>query len=192
MTDIFAIATLMLWPVIPLFWIPVHFATRFFRRFGLLTYLMPAVTWLPLAYLIYVNRMSFLNHKIDFPAFLNMAGFPLLIAGTFLHLWTIRLLGGLVIIGVPEVSSIINKHMIIRGPFSIVRHPTYLAHTLIFSGVFFITGVTTVGAVALADFIIVNAVLIPLEEKELASRFGEEYKSYKRKVTASFFPGFPR
>lgn len=189
MTDIFAIATLMFWPVIPLFWIPVHFATGFFRRLGLLTYLMPAVTWFPLAYLIYINRMSFLNHRIDFPPLLNIGGFLLLIAGTLLQLWTIRLLGGLGIIGVPELSSMINKHMVIRGPFSIVRHPTYLSHTLIFSGVFFITGVMAVGVVTLADFIIVNAVLIPLEEKELANRFGEEYKSYKRKVPARFFPG---
>jgi protein-S-isoprenylcysteine O-methyltransferase Ste14 len=192
MTDIFAIATIMFWPVIPLFWIPVHFATGFFRRLGLLTYLMPAVTWLPLAYLIYINRMSFLGHKIDFTASLNMAGYPLLIAGTLLHLWTIRLLGGLGIIGLPEVCSMIKEHMVIRGPFSIVRHPTYLAHTLIFSGVFFITGITAVGVVALADFIIVNAVLIPLEEKELANRFADEYKSYKRKVPASFFPGVHR
>jgi len=154
MRNIFAIATLMFWPVIPLFWIPVHFATGFFRRLGLLTYIMPAVTWLPLAYLIYINRMSFLNHRIDFPAFLNIAGFPLLIAGTLLQLWTIRLLGGSGIIGVPELSSMTNKHMVIRGPFSIVRHPTYLSHTLIFSGVFFITGVTAVGVVTLADFII--------------------------------------
>ena len=192
MTDIFAIAALTFWPAIPLFWIPVHFATGFFRRLGLLTYLMPAITWLPLAYLIFINRTSFLSHRIDFPASLNMAGFPLLIAGTLLHLWTIRLLGVLGIIGVPEVSSIIKEHMVIRGPFSLVRHPTYLAHTFIFSGVFFITGVTAVGVVTLADFIIVNAVLIPLEEKELANRFGEEYKSYKRKVPARFFPGVHR
>ncbi len=191
MTDIFAIAALMFWPVIPLFWIPVHFATGFFRRLGLFTYLMPAVTWCPLAYLIYINRVSFLNHRIDFPALLNIAGFPLLTAGTFLHLWTIRLLGGLGIIGAPEVFLMLKEHTVISGPFSIVRHPTYLAHTLIFSGVFFITGVTAVGVVTLADFIIVNAVLIPLEEKELANRFGEEYKSYMRKVPARFFPGFP-
>jgi hypothetical protein len=59
MTDIFAIATLMFRPVIPLFWIPVHFATGFFRRLGLLTYLMPAVTWFPLAYLIYIKQDVF-------------------------------------------------------------------------------------------------------------------------------------
>jgi protein-S-isoprenylcysteine O-methyltransferase Ste14 len=189
LTDILAIATLMFWPVIPLFWIPVHFATGFFRRLGLFTYLLPAVTCFPLAYLIYINRISFLDYTVDFPKLLNMAGVPLLIAGTLLQLWTIRLLGGLGIIGAPELSLIINDHMVIRGPFSIVRHPTYLSHTLIFSGIFLVTGVAAVGIVTLADFIIVNAVLIPLEEKELANRFGEEYKSYKRKVPARFFPG---
>lgn len=73
MADIFAIATLMFRPVIPLFWIPVHFAAGSFRRLGLLTYLMQAVTWFPLAYLIYINRMSFLNHRIDFPAMIKIS-----------------------------------------------------------------------------------------------------------------------
>ena len=75
-----------------------------------------------------------------------------------------------------------------EGPFSIVRHPTYLAHTLIFSGVFLITEVTSVGIITLLDFIIINTIIIPLEEKELLSRFGEDYEFYKKKVPSRFFP----
>lgn len=188
MTDILAIVTLIFWPIIPLFWIPVHFAANFFRKLAILTFMMPMITWLPLAYLIYQNKGFLLKFKIDFPVILNMVGIPLFILGLLLQIWTIRLLGLLEIIGVPEVTDGIKENLVTGGPFSIVRHPTYLAHTLIFSGAFLITGVIAVGIITLFDFIIVNTAIIPLEEKELLSRFGEDYIFYKKKVPSRFFP----
>jgi protein-S-isoprenylcysteine O-methyltransferase Ste14 len=94
------------------------------------------------------------------------------------------------IIGVPELSGRVEGSLVAKGPFSTVRHPTYLANTLMLSSVFLITGVLTIGIVALADCIIVNSIIIPLEERELADRFGEKYASYKRNVPSRFFPSF--
>ena len=188
MNDILAIATLMFWPIIPLFWIPVHMATVLFRRLGIFAYLVPSITWVPVAFLIYYNRSFLLQPRIDLPHVLNILGFPIFIMGTFLHIWTAKLLGGLGIIGVPEIFSMVKADLVKKGPFSVVRHPTYLAHTLIFTGVFLITGVLTVSVVAVVDFIVVNTIIIPLEEQELSSRFGAEYESYKKEVSARFFP----
>jgi protein-S-isoprenylcysteine O-methyltransferase Ste14 len=188
LTDLLALMTLILWPVVPLFWIPVHFATIFFKKVGLLSYIVPLITWLPLAYIIYQNRVFLLQYKIKLPVALNIFGMLFLTLGTMLHVWTARLLGILGIIGVPEISTKIKENLMAEGPFSIVRHPTYLAHTLIFSGVFLITEVTSVGIITLLDFIIINTIIIPLEEKELLSRFGEDYEFYKRKVPSRFFP----
>jgi protein-S-isoprenylcysteine O-methyltransferase Ste14 len=192
MNDLLAIITLMFWPVIPLFWIPVHVAVHFFRRPGLGAYLLPVFTWLPLAFLIYRYRIFLLQFEITLPFLSSIIGWVLLISGTLLHIWTARLLGLWGIIGVPEVSGRVEEHLVAEGPFSIVRHPTYLAHTLMFAGVFLLTGSLAVGIVALVDCIVVNSIIIPLEEKELADRFGDEYASYKRKVPSSFFPLFLR
>jgi protein-S-isoprenylcysteine O-methyltransferase Ste14 len=188
MTELLAIMTLMFWSVIPLFWVPVHLATGFFRKLGLFSYLMPVITWVPIAYLIYHYRFFLLQFMVQLPALLNLIGIPLLLLGTLLHIWTAILLGGLGIIGVPEISSKVRSRLITKGPFSIVRHPTYLAHTLIFFGVFFITDGAVVGLVALLDFIVVNSMIIPLEEKELLNRFGEEFQIYKRQVPTRVFP----
>ncbi len=188
MKESLAIMTLIFWSAIPLFWIPVHLATGFFRKLGLFTYLMPSIIWVPIAYGIYHYRSFLLQFKMQLPAILNITGIPLFLLGTSLHIWTAVLLGGLGIIGVPEVSSKAKSSLVTKGPFSIVRHPTYLAHTLIFLGVFFITEEVSVGIVALLDFIVVNSMIIPLEEKELLSRFGEEYKRYKLTVPARVFP----
>jgi protein-S-isoprenylcysteine O-methyltransferase Ste14 len=182
----------MFWPVIPLFWIPVHVAVHFFRRPGLAAYLLPAFTWLPLAFLIYRHSDFLLQFRITLPFLFAIIGWVLLISGTLLHIWTARLLGLWGIIGVPELSGRVNKHLAAEGPFSIVRHPTYLAHTLMLSGVFFITGRLAVGMIAVLDCIVVNSVIIPLEEKELVDRFGEEYASYKKTVPSQFFPWFRR
>ena len=182
-----AIAALIFWPVIPLFWIPVHFATGFFKKIGLLTYAMPLVTWLPLAYLIFQNRTFLISYKTDLPMIVNIIGMMLLVFGALLHMWTAKLLG-VGIIGVPEIFIKIKENIVTEGPFSLVRHPTYLSHTLIFSGVFFITGVIAVAILTVLDLIIITLMVIPLEEKELILRFGGEYEQYKKKVPARFFP----
>lgn len=185
--DLLALITIIVWPVVPLFWIPVHGLSKVFKRLGLLTYIMPVITWLPLAYLIYLNRASLLQFKIEFPIALNIVGILLLIIGTLLHVWTGLLLGLWGLIGLPEISTKIRGRLVTEGPFSVVRHPTYLAHTLMFSGIFFITEVIAVGIITLLDFIIVNILIIPLEEKELSIRFGEDYEVYKRNIPR-FFP----
>ncbi|MEW6570558.1 MAG: isoprenylcysteine carboxylmethyltransferase family protein [Nitrospirota bacterium] len=190
--DFLALIILLFWPVIPLFWIPVHFAARFFKRLGLWTYLLPLLTWIPGAYLIYAYRSHLLQLRIPLPDVLNLVGVPILFAGLLLHLWTARLLGLWGIIGVPEVFPKMKKKLVSKGPYSVVRHPTYLAHTMIFSGVFFITEVVALGALTIGDFIIVNAVIIPLEEKELLRRFGKEYRSYQEEVPQRFFPRLPK
>jgi protein-S-isoprenylcysteine O-methyltransferase Ste14 len=188
MNDFLVIFAILFWVVIPLFWIPVHFATNFFRKLGLFTYVMPFITWLPLAYLIYRDRDFFLHPQIPLPVVLRLAGTLLFILGWMLHIWTARLLGIPGIIGMPEISRQIHEDLVTDGPFSMVRHPTYLAHTLIFSGVFLITGAVSVGFVALIDFAVVNTLIIPLEEKELLNRFGGIYEDYRKRVPSRFFP----
>ncbi len=189
MSDLLALITIMVWPVVPLFWIPVHGFPKVFKRLGILTYLLLLTVWLPIAYLIYLNRHFLIHYKIDLSETFRIIGVLLFLVGLILHLWTGRLLGILGLMGFPEISKKDRGVLIAKGPFLIVRHPTYLAHTLLFSGIFLITEVIAVGVLTLIDFVIVNALIISLEEKELLDRFGDEYKIYKQKVRYRFFPG---
>jgi protein-S-isoprenylcysteine O-methyltransferase Ste14 len=183
-----ALITIILWPVVPLFWIPVHGLSRFFKKLGIFTYIMPLVTWLPLAYAIYFNSDFMLRFTIQMPVVVNIIGIVLLTIGTILQLWTGKLLGLLGLMGLPEISTKQESQIVARGAFAIVRHPTYLAHTLMFFGIFMMTEVITVGILTFLDFVIVNAVIIPLEEKELLNRFGKEYEEYQKLVSRKFFP----
>lgn len=187
LTDLIALITIIVWPVVPLFWIPVHCATGFFRKIRLLTYIMPLVTWLPLAYFIYYYRDFILQFKIVLPAAVTVIGILFLAFGTSLHIWTGKLLGLRGLIGLPEIEPEEGGRLVTEGPFSVVRHPTYLAHTMMFLGVFLITGMAAVGIITILDIVVINSLVIPLEEKELLIRFGDEYERYKGKVPG-FFP----
>ena len=187
MSDFVALITIIIWPVVPLFWIPVHGLSKIFKKLGLLTYIMPLTTWLPLAYFIYSQRDFLLQFKTGFPMIINIIGIVLSITGTLLHIWTGKLLGFWGLLGLPEISAKVRSRLVTEGAFSVVRHPTYLAHTLMFIGIFLMTEVIAVGIVTLVDFVLVNVIIIPLEDRELLDRFGEEYKDYKKKVPG-FFP----
>jgi len=191
MSNLLALITLISWPVIPLFWIPVHLFPHSFRKVKFFTYIMPIISWLPTAYFIYYHRDFLLQFRIELPVLINGAGGVLLIVGTGIHIWTGKLLSLRGLIGVPEIYKEMKGKIVTRGAFSLVRHPTYLAHTLMFTGVFLLTGVISVAVVALVDFIVVNLAIIPLEERELSDRFGDEYRRYKANVP-KFFPRLTR
>jgi protein-S-isoprenylcysteine O-methyltransferase Ste14 len=186
LTDLIALLAIIVWPVIPLFWIPVHGLSGFFKRIGRLTYIMPALLWPPLAYFIYLNRDFLLHYRVDMHPLIRITGIIILTGGTMLQVWTGRLLSLLGLMGLPEISQKTEGRLVTGGAFSFVRHPTYLAHTLMFSGVFLLSGVIAAGLVALLDLLVVNAVIIPLEEKELLARFGEEFVQYRKKVPRYF------
>ena len=182
-----ALITLMLWPAVPLFWIPVHGCPRLFRRLGLYTYFLPVVAWSPVALALFLKREFLLSGAIHFPFVLNSAGLLIVAAGALLQIWTARLLSLFGITGMAEVSSRFKSRLVVKGAFQYVRHPTYLSHTLMLAGLFLLTGYVSVGIVALLDFMLSYAIIIPLEERELIGRFGEDYRQYM-KNTPKYFP----
>ncbi len=186
--DLLALAALLLWPVIPLFWIPVHGFPRIFRRLGMLTYLLPVITWLPLAFFCFSVRDLLLQYRMELPPVVKVIGLFLFLPGAGLQIWTLLLLTLPVITGVPEVTNSVSGRLATTGPFGVVRHPTYLSHSLMLLGLFLMTGVTAVAFITIADAFLVNSMLIPLEEKELLQRFGKEYEAYCRKVPSRLLP----
>lgn len=187
LSDLAALITIMVWPVVPLFWIPVHGLPGLIRRLGLLSYAIPLITWVPVAYLLFSVRGFLLVWKVDLPLFLTAGGWIFLAAGTGLHVWTGMLLGLRGLLGIPEILPKAPGRLVASGPFGVVRHPTYLAHTLMFMGIFLITGVGSLGVITVFDVAVINLFVIPLEERELAQRFGADYDTYRRRVPA-FFP----
>lgn len=77
-----------------------------------------------------------------------------------------------------------NKQALqVTGLHRLVRHPLYLSTFLLLTGIFFC--LPYLSLLLLVNIIIVYTVLaIPLEEKKLVELFGDEYRSYRRRVPA--------
>ncbi|OPY75494.1 MAG: hypothetical protein A4E63_00304 [Syntrophorhabdus sp. PtaU1.Bin050] len=191
MPDFVALALIMLWPIIPTWWIPVHRAKRLVRRLGSSAYLLVLGLWFPMALLVYACKDFIFSFRINIPAVARVAGMFLFLFGSFVQLWVVRLLTIRGITGTMEIQDESQGGPITQGPFAVVRHPAYSSHTLMFFGTFLWTGIIVAGLVALADLAIISAIVIPLEEKELLSRFGGSYKSYMEKVPR-LVPGIKR
>jgi protein-S-isoprenylcysteine O-methyltransferase Ste14 len=171
---------LIFWPLIPLFWIPVHLCTGFFKRLGILTYplafiLWGAVTWLTLSF-----KDLLLQALVPLPLAMRGVGWLLFLLGLALQAWTIWLLRAR-IIGSGELGME-RAELETRQPFSLCRHPTYLAHMLIFWGGAMATGSLALFVVAAADMLLTLFIIIPMEERELEARFGERYRRYAQRV----------
>lgn len=190
MYRILAVMALAMWTLIPVFFIPLHLKTGFWRKVGLLTYPVLLIPWLIIAYLIVTYQSLLLGDEFIVPAPLRILGWVSLTAGLLLHAWTAKLLGIKGLIGYAEIRQA-DEHrykLITSGPFFAVRHPTYLAHTLILLGVFLVTGYAGAGILVILDFLISYFVITELEERELIQRFGDEYRDYRKRVP-KFFPG---
>lgn len=189
MLEILALIILVFGLNIPLFWIPIHIYPQFFRKLGIFTYLMPLITTSLLSLTVFNFRDYILMYTFEFPSFLNLIGLVFFLFGIILHIWTAKLLSLWGLIGIPEIFPKKNSKFITSGPFFVIRHPTYLAHSLIFIGVFIWTEFIILGILAILDFLIVNTLVIPFEEKELLRRFGNIYKEYKDRVKWRILPG---
>lgn len=77
------------------------------------------------------------------------------------------------------------EHKLVRsGPYALVRNPIYTSMLLVLCATAIIVTGWKLFAVALALFIAGTEIRVRTEERLLASRFGEEFETYKRKVSA--------
>ena len=181
---------IMMWPAIPMFLIEIHLAISFWRRIGLWTYLVIVAEWFPIGIALYLLQNRLLSFEVTFGTPFLTLGVMLIAAALALHTWTAKLIGLKATIGYAELKpdeQPKNQNLVMSGPFSVVRHPSYWAHTAIMAGIFFITGVAATGIIALIDLTITYFITTTLEDRELVDRFGSQYKEYQRRVP-KFFP----
>lgn len=112
---------------------------------------------------------------------ISFTGAALFAAGALLHAWSVRVRGRY------ATSWAMSKdHKVITAPpYSIVRHPSYLAYILMILGMTLLWGniVTLIPWVAIPGYYFVSI----YEEAMLIERFGQEYIDYMKRVNG-FIP----
>ncbi len=106
-------------------------------------------------------------------------GVLFIVFGAIINVWTDNLF--------KKVDTTVKPHrmptaLTTSGPFRISRHPMYLGMTSILLGVTFLCGSFITFIFPVLYIVIMETVFIPMEEKNLARQFGDEYANYKKRV----------
>ena len=113
------------------------------------------------------------------PDWTYFLGLPLFVLGLAIVSWAVRTLGRNYS---PQVLIYQGHQLVERGPYRFIRHPAYTSGFLLAAGWGFMAqswAAVVITAIALA---IGTGYRIRVEEKLLISEFGEQYKSYSRRV----------
>jgi protein-S-isoprenylcysteine O-methyltransferase Ste14 len=109
----------------------------------------------------------------------TIAGFIILWFGVVLRNYSIRILGKHF---TPTIQLQQDHDLITAGPYSIIRHPSYLGALLAIVGIaiFFNSLIGTIAACI--AMMIAYVVRIAAEEKALESLFGSKYQEYQQRT----------
>jgi protein-S-isoprenylcysteine O-methyltransferase Ste14 len=183
----YAIALLLLLtgPGAVLFWFPIHPFARFWRRVGATWgYAAGGAVYAASAAILATYRHSLLSIDFGTGSVAIVLGCVLLAA----HLWLRRLwrrqLKMRTLYGVPELApDRVPSVLLTEGVYARIRHPRYGEIILGYAG--FACVSNYLAAYGATVFMVLGIlVLIPVEERELAERFGEPYAEYRRRVPA--------
>jgi protein-S-isoprenylcysteine O-methyltransferase Ste14 len=110
---------------------------------------------------------------------LEIAGLILYVMGFFLMSWALIRLGRNYQLGGSAPRS--GDHMIVDGPYSLVRHPMYTAALSISIGLACLIQSWAFFCV-FCIYLVLILLLIPTEEQVLGKAYGAQYASYQQKT----------
>jgi protein-S-isoprenylcysteine O-methyltransferase len=113
------------------------------------------------------------------PSWSFYVGISLMIAGIVLRQWSIAVLGRYFspTIGIQEGQAVVD-----RGPYRLVRHPSYTGLLIIYIGLGFVIQSWGTVLVLIAYFAAAFGYRIHVEEAVLTSKLGDEYVAYAKRT----------
>lgn len=124
---------------------------------------------------------SFFQLRFPFDSWVQLSGILATASGYALFVWSVLARGRYATSW--EMSE--NQKLVTWGPYNYIRHPSYVAYFILFTGLF----LTLLNLIAVIPFIAIPGYLriATVEEELLMKRFGREYLEYQR-TTGKFFP----
>jgi len=169
---------------IPIFWIVVHPFAKFWKERAKSPLWLLTFIWLAMMFLAGWATYPWREHRLyDHPASW-LVSLALFAAGLLTYRRIGRGFGRARLIGLAEVRPKEHEQRLVTtGMHARVRHPIYLAH-------FCMLTAWTVGSGTGAMFglwvfaVVTGSLMIYWEDRELETRFGEEYREYRARVPA--------
>ena len=172
-------------PPAVLFWVAVHPLARVWRRagywWGYAAGLAPSIVTVALSLRFRgdIARTDLGANPVLFACGLVLLG----VAVAIRRLWQRQLTTG-TMLGLPELAP--TKYpgrLLTDGIYARVRHPRYLQMAVAMAGWALLAN-HLAGYLVVVVVVAELAIVIPLEERELAERFGAEYEAYRQRVPA--------
>ena len=166
----------------PFFWLIVHPAIRFWRRFGNRSFWVALPLWTSSGTLLVLLRHRIFAERIGRNPLTTIAGAPLIALALWIGHHVHRRLGLQRLAGLPEMNPGRYPGGVVQtGIYARVRHPRYLEYMLTFAGLALLTGAVGIFLLAIIT-ILLYLIVAPLEERELREHYGPEYEAYARDV----------
>jgi protein-S-isoprenylcysteine O-methyltransferase Ste14 len=166
----------------PIFWMIIHPAIRFWRRFGTRSYWIALPLWATNAAFLLLLRERIFATRIERTTWTWLAGAALVSLAFWIdhevgQKFTLRRL-----VGMPEMDPGCNPRGVVRsGIYARIRHPRYTACMMTFWGLAFLTGARGIFLLAILT-VVMYLMVTPIEERELRNEYGSEYDSYAQAV----------
>jgi len=174
----------------PFFWLIIHPAIHFWRRFGNRSFWVALPVWAVSAAGLIVLAPSLYASRLPRNAFTASLGALLVVAGLAIGRHVQRVFGLRRLGGLPEVNPSRYRGGVVRtGLYARMRHPRYAEYMISFLGWALLTGAAGIFALAIVT-ILMYFIVASFEERELREHYGEEYISYARAVPR-FVPRWP-
>src|SRR5215472_2885810 len=173
---------------IPIFWLIIHPFSAFWRRRVRTAFWFAGLAaWTSGGVALWLLRHRLLAASPHSRAAIA-AGFALISVEAYILVRVERELGSRRLVGHAELTA--TGEMFSGGMYAYVRHPRYAAMFSAVLGAALIAGSTLLWE-TLPIWFAFALIVIRLEERELASRFGSSYEEYRKRVPA-FLPIRPR
>ena len=173
----------VLYSSIPLFWFVVHPFASSWRRMGLSPYRVVLPVWAALIFLLgWITWPGRALPLYSLPWMWAPAAF-LLLVGVSIYIRVGSSFGAHKLSGEAELRP--EEHaqeLVTTGLHSRMRHPIYFAHLANFAGWTLGSGLIVSYVLFIISFLITFPLMIHLEERELAARFGPSYREYQQRV----------
>ena len=169
---------------VPIYWLILHPLGPFWRKRVRAAFLIAGLTaWICGDTLFLAFRRSLLN-TVRPPWWVIASGFVLIAIEIYLFVRVERELGSQRLVGHAELTG--KGEMFASGLYTYVRHPRYAGMFCGVAGAALLAGTPRLWIV-LAMWFAFALLVIRLEERELATRFGASYITYRNRVPA-FLP----
>jgi protein-S-isoprenylcysteine O-methyltransferase Ste14 len=189
--DILAFVFLILLFPIPFFWLLIHPAIHFWRRFGNRAFWVALPVWVFSGTVLILLRHQILAERLHRDAWTWVVGGTLLALALWLDRHTRRDLGFRRMAGLAEMNPGHRLSGVVRtGIYTRMRHPRYVQYMLTLLSMAFLTGAPGIFLLAIVDILLYQMVA-PFEERELLEHYGPSYAAYLEAVPR-FLPRWRR